>query len=117
MVLNQAKKYFLIGITTVIVIVSILIFLAFSQAFKKSPEEKALNSQSFGDLLKNTSQNHSYVTKEFGVIYSKDNKTLFINIFKPPYDTNRQKALDWLKGQGAEPEKLNIIYTPANKFK
>lgn len=59
--------------------------------------------------------NLPYLTADYSVVYSENKDQIYVNVLKPPYEENRQKALDWIRSQGANPTKLNLVYTPQNR--
>ena len=102
--LAQSKKFIVLAfVLTIIFITLLIIWVLASGTFNQS---------------KRLARNLPYFTPEFTIVYSSEKDQIYVNVLKPPYEANRQKALTWLQTQGANPTKLNIIfYAPINKFR
>ena len=107
--LAKSKKYFLLIVIPIIfIIIGILIVGIILQ--KKNSLPKKISQQ---ELILEL----PYLTQDYSIVYSNNKNQIYINVFKPPYEENRLKALKWIKDQGVDPTKLNISYTPRSKFK
>jgi len=107
--LQKSKKYALI-IVGVLLLSFIGLFIVGTFFSKKQEGPKQITKQELSLRL-------PYITKEYSVVYSQDKNQIYVNVLNPPYEENRQKALKWIKKQGADPNKLNIFYTPGSQFK
>lgn len=106
--LAKSRKYALIGAVLIVFIIFALIIAA-GLSRKSVSEPKEITRQ---DLILNL----PHLTSDYSIVYSQDKDQIYINVLKPPYEENRQKALKWIRDQGVDPTKLNISYTPKNKF-
>jgi len=100
--LQKTIKIVKIGTLFIIIILALIVIGLFTSNRQNQP--KNISRQ---DLILNL----PYITKEFSVVYSSKKDQIYVNT-KAPYEQNRQKALDWIKSQGADPETLKIFYTP-----
>ena len=105
--LQKTKKIVKIGTLFIAIILALLVIGLFTLNRENQPQK--ISRQ---DLILNL----PYITKEFSVVYSSKKDQIYVNT-KAPYEQNRQKALNWIKSQGADPQKLSITYTPRNKFR
>ena len=105
--LKESKKYALIAAGIIVLVLGLVVYGIITS---KRSSQVAKTRQ---ELILNL----PYLTTDYSVVYSENKNQIYVNVIKPPYEENRAKALDWLKSQGADPNKLNIVYTPQNKFK
>src|SRR3989344_4164125 len=104
--LTKSRRYVLIGVVLIVIIFVLLIAFGLSQ--KSTPKQKEDKEITRQELVLNL----PYLTSDYSIVYSQNKDQIYINVLKPPYEENRQRALEWIKHQGADPAKLNIIYTP-----
>ncbi|OGD84657.1 hypothetical protein A2696_01540 [Candidatus Curtissbacteria bacterium RIFCSPHIGHO2_01_FULL_41_13] len=105
--LEKSKKIVKIAIIFSIIVLVFLFIGIFT--LNKPSQPKEISRQ---DLILNL----PYITEDYSISYSTKKDQIYVNV-KDPYEQNRQKALEWIKSQGADPSKLNIFYTPSSKFK
>lgn len=103
--IKQSKKAFWV-VTGVIFLVIVTLTIGVVSTTKNKQDER----RQFISKI-------PYAQEEFGFSYSKNKDQIYVNIFKEPYDENRQLAEKWIKDNGQNPENLKLFYTPANKFK
>ena len=107
--LEKSKKYAIFAAILIFSILGLLLYGILTSKPKSTTPKELTRQQVILKL--------PYLTADFTIVYANEKDQIYVNVLKPPYDTNRQKALDWLISQGADPQKLNIFYTPANEFK
>lgn len=107
---NQSKKYFIISIAVIILAFLLIVGLIVNSLLKANRAKTVILPRQ--EIISKL----PYFSEGFSVTYSKSKDQLYVNVLKEPYEENRKKALDWLRSKGANPEKLEIFYTPANKF-
>ncbi len=108
--LQKSKKYVLILALAVIglLALAITIIALWPKSSSQSPSTTPkISRQEFIDNL----SEHPLLTRDYGVVYSKENGQIYISVINPPYEENYQKALDWIKSQGIDPASLKIEVT------
>ncbi|SRR3990167_120282 len=105
--LKESKKYALVALGLIVLVLGLIAYGIITS--RRSSQEAKTRQELILDL--------PYLTAEYSVVYSENKDQIYVNVLKPPYEENRAKALEWIKSQGADPNKLNIFYTPKNKFK
>lgn len=111
--LKQSKKYAILIAAFFIVATAASIIALVSQKSQTETPQPSPQTVTKEQLITKL----PYITSDFSVVYSEDQNQIYVNILKTPYEENRQKALDWLSQQGANPSSLNLIFTPTGKFK
>src|SRR3990167_10119108 len=95
--LQRTKRtIFIVAVVFIAIFTAITLFAIFNNPKKTS------NTLATGQFAKNL----PYITKDYSITYSKEKDQYYVNLLKPPYEINRQKALDWIKSQEVDPETL-----------
>ncbi|MDO8487141.1 MAG: hypothetical protein Q7S45_02535 [Candidatus Curtissbacteria bacterium] len=87
------------------IILLISMVIIFGVLNKKSPPP---GSQTREKVILNLPR----LTADYSIVYGERTDHIYINLINEPYDQNYQKAIKWLKDQGADIEELNIQVTP-----
>lgn len=101
--LEKSKK-----LAKIIIILSLVIFLTLMAVLAITNSRKTKPEITRKELILDL----PHITKDYSIVYSENKDQIYVNAINPPYQKNKQKALDWLKTQGANISKLNIKYFP-----
>lgn len=107
--LVQSKKYFKISSIILVIFLIFLTVLIIRSIPKKNHSSEAQRQELILNL--------PHITKDYSIVFAPNNDQIYVNIINPPYEQNREFAIEWIKSQGFDPEKLEIVYFPLNKFK
>ena len=109
--LASSKKYIYIFLAVTTLIVTVLAILVITSRKPAQIQKTTITKEDF------IQKALPYTSEQFGIIYNSKKQTLYVNVFKPPYEENRQKALEWVKNRGIDPAEFKIFYSPTSQFK
>jgi len=125
----QNKKFFIISLF-ILVLISILIVFIIRRPPKELTQEETIKIQNeaekemaqteeafWKDPVNKMKQKLPYQTASFEISFflDKDNKINFsITIYKD-FAQSKKEAIQWIKNQGVDPQKINIVYFDRSK--
>jgi Bacterial Ig-like domain len=85
--------------------------LGLGEEARKAAQNDPLIKKAYA--VENFSRTLPYDTNEFSISYIQATSVYVVYIKESPYDTNKQKSIDYIKSQSVDPSWINIEYTSA----